>query len=139
VIGGIVYFFFKLSFKPSVVKKHGIYGKIREKEIPVIIEIKNKSRQKMHNLMVQDFVPIMTKLMPRFETLKPKVKKTKKGIELTWKFDSIGPGEERVILYYLKPLVELTGELTLPPVKVIYYDESKNRRMLVSNELTIKQ
>ena len=139
VIAGMVYFFFKLSFKPTVAKKHGIYGKIREKEIPIIIEIKNKSRSAMNNVTVQDFIPLMTKVMPRFETLKPKVKKSRKGEELTWKFDSIEAGEERVILYYLKPIVELTGELTLPPVKVTYYDENKNKRILISNELILKQ
>jgi len=140
IIGGAIYFFFMFSFRPSIRKKYG--GEMKritpEQEIPIIIEVKNKSRKIMRNVIIQDSLPLMTKLVKRFETMKPQVRKLKKSIELIWRFDKLNPGEERVLIYYIKPIVSISGSFSLPSAKLIYYTEKNDKKVMISNSLTIE-
>lgn len=137
-IGTVVFFFFKYSFKPTLVKKHGLYGALREREVPIFLEIRNPSKHELRNVAIKDLLPPIVSFVPKAGTIKPKIRKRKKGTELSWKFDLIGSGDERVIVYYIKPRVEIVGTLTLPPASLSYVNERGKKKIIRSREIVLK-
>ena len=110
-IGGLVAVAFLYVFSLRVVKR----AKVKEGKIMVMLEVKNRTRKEVRNVIVRDFVPSIAKVVERFETLRPKLRKMRGGTELLWKIDVLRPKEERIITYYIKPTMEVRGKLKLPP------------------------
>jgi hypothetical protein len=130
---------FKYVFSPKIVKRARHFGALtREKEVIVSIETRNRSRHEMKDVIVRDFVPSITTVVERFDTLKPNVRKTEGGTELIWRFESLKPFEERVITYRIKPIVEVAGTLKLPKARVTYMDKKKQRKGIASKSVWIK-
>ncbi len=136
----IVYVAFKFVFTPSItkiVKRHGVLRK--GSEIIVTLEVKNNSLGEIKDLVVTDIVPQLTEVVQRFDTLKPVIRKTSEGAELSWKFDSLKVAEERIINYRIKPTVDIIGSLELPSAKMGYYDGKRVRRFTVSRAVSAKE
>ena len=81
--------------------------------------------REIRNVVIEDYVPPILKLVKRFPTLKPKIKKSGDKIKLTWNIQSLKPGEEVIISYRVKPIVEIVGTLKLPQAKIKYVDKGK--------------
>ncbi|MBI4009909.1 MAG: hypothetical protein HY361_01805 [Candidatus Aenigmarchaeota archaeon] len=138
VITTIVYLAFKFVFTPSikkVVKKHGVLAK--GKEIVVTLEIKNHALSEIKDIVVADVVPQLTEVVQRFDTLRPVIRKTAEGTELSWKLDSLKVAEERVINYRIKPTVDVLGSLILPSATMRYYDHKRVKKFAVSMAVSV--
>jgi hypothetical protein len=139
IIAGAVYFFFKFTFTPVVIKSHRHRGPIEKgKEILVTLDVRNHALKEIKKVVVRDFVPPIAKVVERFDTLRPTIKVTSKGTELIWKFDSLKPKEERVLTYRIKPTVDIVGRIYLPPSEIIFTDHKGQRKEVKSKSLIIK-
>jgi hypothetical protein len=128
VISVFSYFAYIYTFGVSLSKISYYEGSLTPKdEIPVCIEVRNKSRYSAKNIKIEDFVPGIAKVMPKFETLKPKLKRKEEGTVLTWRIPSLKAGEERVITYRIKPVVNIIGTLKLPGAKVSFTLKKKKQ------------
>ena len=132
-------FAFRYVYGPKIVKKFTHFGAIStEKEITISLDVRNRSRHDIKDVIVKDFVPSIVKVVGKFGTVKPSLKKTEIGTELTWKFKSLGPKEERVLTYAIKPVVEIMGTLKLPHARIRYVDKKKVRKTIASKRIVIK-
>lgn len=139
IIGIIVYLVLLVEYTPSIIKKHKHFGPIvKEKEIQIFLDVRNRTLHEIKDVYVRDFVPSIAKLVEKFETLKPSlVRTTERGTEIIWKFDSLKPKEERVITYRIKPTVDITGTLKLPAAVIRYTDRKKEKKSTVSKGIII--
>ena len=91
----------------------------REGEIKVRLKLQNNSNTSLIQLDVKDFVPDIAEVPQEFDMAKPVVKKTSNGTKLEWHIESLEPGEQRILEYTVKPLVEVEGGVKLDPAKVL--------------------
>lgn len=139
VIGAIVYVSFKYVFTLKITKKHRHIGALtKEKEIPILLEVKNHSRHEIKDIIVRDFVPSLATVVEKFDTLRPTLRKIPGGTELIWRLDYLRPGEERVITYKIKPRLEIMGTLKLPKAYMKFLDKKKELKKKVSKNIVIK-
>ncbi len=132
----LIYLAVRWSFSVRLSKKHiGIPRK--EKEIKIVLEIKNKTNKTLRNVYIRDFVPPLAKVLNKFDTVKPKIRKTKDHIELVWRIRTLKPKEERIFTYYIAPIVDIIGKLKLPEA-VISYREDKKIKTIKSSKLKLK-
>jgi hypothetical protein len=135
----IVYLAYRLTFAPTIVKKHRHKGEItRDKEILISLDVRNRTIREIKDVIVKDRVPSIAKVVDKFDTLKPKIKVTDAGTELYWKFDSLKPREERILTYRIKPVVDVMGALKLPHAVIRYTDQKKEKKVVSSKSLIIK-
>jgi rRNA processing protein Gar1 len=87
---------------------------------------------------VRDFVPAVATVVERFDTLRPTLRKVTGGTELIWTLDSLRSGEERVLNYRIRPVVDIIGTLKLPVAYVKYLDKKKEVNKAVSKVAYIK-
>lgn len=106
--------------KPVIVKEIR-KTELRENEsiFTISLEIKNGVIGRAKNVVVKDFVPAVARVQEDFEGgIKPDVEKTEEGTELTWKLGQIGSGEERILHYKVKPLLEAVDHIKLPQASI---------------------
>lgn len=116
IVVTLIFFYFLISILlPKISKK---YEKT-EDIYKIKILVKNTTTKKMKNIEINDFVPLLFKIL-NFETLEPQIKKTRDGYNLTWKIRELRPKEELIISYSIKPLIEIIGEIKFPKPKVKY-------------------
>jgi hypothetical protein len=121
IIGALTYFSYRYTFTATVVKTCKYHGPIKkDKEILVAIEVKNKTVREMNDVTLTDRVPGIVQVVERFDTLPPKIKKSKSGTELVWSFGTLKPREERIVTYRIKPVVDVAGSLRLPVASISY-------------------
>ena len=137
-VGLLLIYLFHITFSLSIKKSTLYRGPIkREKTIKVVINVKNKTNKNIRNVKVIDFVPALFKVLNKFDTLVPKIKRMKDGYELEWRIYSLKPKEERVLIYYLKPIVDIVGEVKLPETRIEYKEKNK-KKVIKSRKATIK-
>ncbi|MDI6798570.1 MAG: hypothetical protein QMD12_01045 [Candidatus Aenigmarchaeota archaeon] len=136
----IVVIAFKFVYGPVIIKRYRHVGALTPgKEVTIALEVKNRSRHKIRDVEVRDFVPSLLSVSKRFDTIRPMdIRRTEAGATLVWKFDSLEPFEERVLTYRVKPMVEITGTLRLPKAHVRYLDRKKERKTIISKAILIK-
>ncbi len=129
----LIYFFLRITLAPSISKrsKH-----IPGKEILVSLEIKNRGFSEIKNVVITDFVPPMMQVLEKFETVKPKIRKSRKGCELVWTFDVLKPGEDRILIYRIKPILEIKGMLKLPSATMEYVVKTE-KKIISSKAITL--
>jgi len=137
LIAGVFFIFFYV-YKLEIIKHYKHIGSGADKETVVSLDVRNGSSKEMRDVYVRDFVPSIAKVMERFGTLKPTVRKSEGGTELIWKIDSLRPKEERVITYHIKPVLEVRGLMKLPKASASFYDKTKKRHVTVSKALEIR-
>ncbi len=139
VIGIVGYFAYKWISKPVIGKRASHEGELkRGKEILVMIEAKNRALHEIKDVEVIDVVPHIARVVDRFDTLRPKIKRVPDGIEMRWNLGSLRPGEERVLTYRIKPAVDIIGHLNLPETQMIFVDRHKTKRMSVSKQTLVR-
>ncbi len=85
--------------------------------IKVIIKVVNRSDKSAEDVVVEDTVPGIA-APTKFQVVKPKAKKSKKGIVLSWKLGRMEPYEERLFGYEMVLGFGLIGDLKLPQPRV---------------------
>ena len=135
--GGVGLLFYRRVSLPTLTKKHRYKGPLSPKhEIPISIELKNRHRKEIRRIEVEDFVPSLARVVRKFETLKPSLKEKDEGTTLLWKIPHLRPGEERVLTYRIKPVVDIVGTLNLPAARMSY-QLMKRKRSTKSYPLSI--
>ena len=133
------YFSMKFFYTPKIIKKHRHRGPItKEKEILVSLEVKNRTIHEVKEVLIRDIVPSIAKVVEKFDTLKPMMRQTSVGTEFRLKIDSLKPGEERLITYRIKPIVETAQSLDLPKAHARYMDRKKIKRIIASKSVLVK-
>ncbi len=99
------------KFKTPV--KFGKTVKEMEDGLKIHLEIENHSNNELENLEVKDFVPNVATVKDDFPMAKPVVRKTSNGTKLTWELESMKPGEQRLLEYSIKPVVEVEEGIVL--------------------------
>lgn len=84
----------------------------------VSLEIQNRLFGEAENVVIEDAVPSVARVIEDFDTLEPKIIKDEEETKLKWKLDEISSGEERVLHYKVKTLVEAVDYLKLPKASV---------------------
>lgn len=136
----VVYMAFKFVFTVRIIKRSAFVGPLgKESEVPVTIEIVNRSIHEVKDVVVKDFVPPIAKVVPRFDTVKPALRETVGGTELVWKFDSLRAGEERIMSYRIKPKMDILGSLKLNPANMGYSNRKREKRSAASSIIVVKQ
>ncbi|MEM5829154.1 MAG: hypothetical protein QW040_01140 [Candidatus Aenigmatarchaeota archaeon] len=134
----IVYSFLSI-FSVSIEKRHRVLGPItKEKEITIMLEVKNRSKNEIRDVLVRDFVPGIAKVIEKFDTLRPTLRKVANGTEVVWRIPSLAPGDERILTYRIKPIVDIIGVLKLPKAYLKFMDKKKEVRKIVSKSTYIK-
>jgi len=108
-----------LYMKAPVVKKEVVKSEISEDKriLTVSLHVKNRFFGKAKNVILEDTVPSMARVLDEFDTLEPSIKR---GDETTlhWKLGDMNSGDDRVIHYKAKVLVESVDELIFPEARV---------------------
>ncbi len=139
LIAAVVYLAFKFVFTVRIVKRSRFFGPItKDTEVPVSIEIVNRSIHEVKDLVVRDFVPPIARVVPRFETVKPMTREVVGGTEVSWKFDSLRAGEERVMTYRIKPKADVFGGLRLNPATLSYSNRKRQKKSAASGIVVIR-
>ena len=108
------------------------------KALKVKIIVKNSSQVPKHNVLVEDDVPTPLKVTKDFATLVPKaMRKTNGAIRLVWKFDTIWPGEEKVLAYGFKSMLPLMGQVVLPSARIKMRADDKRTKVYISNQVSV--
>lgn len=136
----VIWLAFKFVFTVRIGKMTNFHGNVKkDAEIPVSIEIVNRSMSEIKDIMVRDPIPGIAEVVPKFETVKPTIHKTQNGSEIVWKFDSLRPGEERVVAYRIKSKMDILGSLRLNPATIYYSTRSRKKKSAASNLLMISK
>ncbi len=134
-----VYFVLTNLTTVSIKKFHTFKGKVSKgKEITIVLEVKNNSIRTVENVEVRDFVPGLFNVIEKYEVLPPKIRKAKDGYHISWKLGKMSPREERVLMYKIKPKVDIEGEFVLPTAQVIFKDWRDRKVIKVSNIVKLK-
>lgn len=96
----------------------------------VLLTIRNKGKKLIKNIKIMDRTNNVADTPNEFGSLEPfKINKIGKSIELIWKIDSLGAGEEVKISYDVESKVHNGGTLLFPPALARY---SHNNKTFVS-------
>ncbi len=137
-LGGITFLAFRYVFTPMIIKRHSHFGSLtKDREVLISLDVKNKSLFEVKDIVVRDFVPGIAKIVPRFDSIKPTIKEGSNGTELFWRFDSLRPGEERILAYRIKPVMDVVGSIRLPSAMANYTTRKKARKRIVSSGISI--
>jgi hypothetical protein len=133
------YLSLKFIFKVKITKRARYFKALtKDSEIPVSIEIVNRSIGEVKDLVVKDFIPPIAKIVPKFETVKPITRETISGTEVVWKFDSLRAGEERVMAYKIKPKMDIIGSLRLNPAILSYSSKDRKKKSTASGMVIVQ-
>lgn len=136
----VVYFAFRFVFTVKIVKRSRFLGPLtKDSEVPVSIEIVNRSVHEVKDLYVKDFIPPIAKVVPKFETVKPTIREVVGGTEVIWKFDSLRAGEERIMSYRIKPKMDVIGTLKLNPASLSYSTKRRQKRSAASGIVVVRE
>lgn len=132
VIIALIFAILNIIERPLITKKYE-KGRVRT----VTIEIKNRARQPIDDVLVQDMVPTMFNVAESSTTIKPaSIKRKKNGTLLIWKLGKLAPKDERIISYKIKPILDVDGKVNLPKAKIIA--KSSNGMKYKSRSQSIK-
>ncbi|MEM5855370.1 MAG: hypothetical protein QW472_03575 [Candidatus Aenigmatarchaeota archaeon] len=135
----VIVYSFTRTFSIRLIKRHVVEGPLtKEKEITIMLEVRNRTRHEIKDVIVRDFVPSMATVVEKFDTLRPTLRRVANGTELVWKIPSLAPGDERVLTYRIKPILEIVGKLRLPKAYMKFMDKKKEVRKVLSKSAYIK-
>ena len=139
LIAAIIYSAYRWLSAPRIGKAVRHTGEItRGKEILVLLEVKNRALHEIKDVEIIDVIPQIARVVDRFDTLRPKAKRVPDGTELRWNFGAMKAGEERVVTYRIRPVVDIIGHLNLPQAQMVFLDRHKIKRMSASKQTLVK-
>ncbi|MBI2135869.1 hypothetical protein HYU06_02245 [Candidatus Woesearchaeota archaeon] len=136
--------FYYLQKSPIIVTKHGVAIEKTEDgitEVKISVSIKNNSNITFDNLTVTDTVPSIASVVQDsgFGPVKPnKILTSKKtgNVLVKWELESLGPGEDKILSYKIKPKLSILGSFDLQAATVRYPSGDKSVRV-ESNRVTV--
>ncbi|MBI2145923.1 hypothetical protein HYU22_01110 [Candidatus Woesearchaeota archaeon] len=112
---------------PVQVRKHAVAVKAGEdgtlSELKVTLEVRNRSRRQLKNIVVTDIVPSIANVTKNLElgTLKPlEIKETHRGTKISWSLPELDGHEHRIITYALRTKLNVLGDFSLPRATIEY-------------------
>jgi len=132
IIASIIFIYFKYY---TILIEKRIFEK--EGEFKVKIQVKNARKMKLKNVVLIDRVPALFKLSKEFEFFEPKIVKKATGFELIWEIGDLNPGEERIITYKIKPIIELVGKFKLPKAILKFKEGRAEKQIAISKSVSI--
>jgi len=131
----IIVFILWMVFKPTLTKRY--IGMLSEKgPLTVTLHVKNRSRKTIKNALITDFVPSIARVLRQFESLTPEVRRTDKGTSLTWHLKEVKSGDEIILSYKIKPIIQLMGQLKLAKA-YFRYDTTKGVKKKVCSKTIV--
>lgn len=105
-------------------------------EIKITLEVKNKTKKPIKDLIITDVIPGIANLEKHLEigTIRPtKVQHLAKGTKVTWSLAEIDAHEHRLVTYKIKAKLNILGTFSLPRSYVEYAKKGKRRGKAHSN------
>ncbi len=122
--------------KPMLKKKFlGVLS--GEEELKITLHVKNRRGGTIKDVIVKDTVPPIAKVIRKFDTRKPEINVKSSGTELKWHIEKLKSGEEIVLTYKIKPLIDVIGKLKLPKSYLTYKGKVTRNRRVVSKSISI--
>jgi hypothetical protein len=84
------------------------------KDISISLHLRSR-RKAVEKVAIRDIIPPNFSVVSKFETVKPLIRKVANGIELIWKLGGLRPNEERVLHYTIRPNIDVSRKVNLPP------------------------
>jgi hypothetical protein len=127
LVSAFVVFGWNRVNNPSIVKR----VEERRGTYTAVIEVRNAAR-KITNVTVKDFVTPLFEVDKSFEAAKPEMKHSAEGTELTWSMPELSPGEQRIIHYKMRPVIN--GHLRVAKASMKYTTPSGGKGRVQSGE-----
>lgn len=112
------------SLKPVQLNKKVSFVKTKGGEFALKITIKIKARKFVERINIIDKLPALVKLYHKFGVEHPS-KIDEQNRKLEWNFNSLAPGEARVVSYIVFSKVGVLGKFALPSATAVYEKEGK--------------
>ena len=135
LLGVLIY----LSVKKDVKLKKDFAGRvsgIREgKKIEICVEVINKTKYELSNIIIRDYVQPIFELKRKFNGVKPvKITKIKEELKLVWTIPRLEPRETRIFSYTIVPKIGV-GDTYSFSLAEVQYKRDKVRKIVFSNSL----
>jgi hypothetical protein len=104
-------------------------------EIKITLEVRNKTKKVLHNVIIEDVVPAIANVQESLElgTLKPQeIKHTKQGTRVKWALAELDLLEHRLITYKVRAKLNILGVFKLPRATVTFA-KGKRKKKAYSN------
>ncbi|MFO7793744.1 MAG: hypothetical protein R6V35_02095 [Candidatus Nanohaloarchaea archaeon] len=110
----------KITSSVSVVKK----VEERGDKVIITLEVENSSSKTYDDVLLEDYVPNIASVSSNFDMATPEIVNEEEGTKLKWWITDLGPGDQRILKYTLRPKVEVEGGVTLDPAELKDGDET---------------
>lgn len=118
--------------RPKILKRYRRRGRGMTS---IVLGVKN-TFSPAKKVIVRDWVsPLASVVMGEFESIKPVMRRSEAGTELIWSLGDMRPGEERLISYKIRPIIQ--GNLKLSRASLRYNVRSGESRRVYSNTVSI--
>ncbi len=112
------------SLKPIQLNKKVSFVKTKGGEFALKVTIKIKARKFVERINIVDKLPALVKLYHKFGVEHPS-KIDEQNRKLEWNFNSLTPGEARVVSYIVFSKVGVLGKFALPSATAVYEKDNK--------------
>ena len=112
-----------MLIKPLVLEKRVSYIKTKGGEFALKVRLRVKTRKSLQNIKIVDRIPRLTKLYESFGMKPHKIDENTRTI--SWHFDRLNLGEERVFTYVIYSKVNIVGRFELPYASASYEQNGK--------------
>ncbi len=106
-------------------------------QVKVVLHVKNRSSHSIDNVRVIDTIPTIAEYVrdEKTSSIEPTkvLKHERKGIQVTWEFESLEGYEERILTYSMKSKLAILGDMHLPKAIVKFKDKKGNDIVVRSN------
>lgn len=110
----------KITSSVSVIKK----VEERGDKVVITLEVENSSSKTYEDVLLEDYVPNIASVSSNFDMATPEIVNEEEGTKLKWWITDLGPGDQRILKYTLRPKVEVEGGVTLDPAELKNGDET---------------
>ena len=132
--------FYALVRSPVVVNKKAVTtsngGSGGLSEIKVTLDVRNRSKKPLKEIIVTDYVPGIAGVQETLElgTLKPReIKHLKKNTVVTWFLAELDSSEHRIITYKIRAKLHIVGTFSLPRASVEFKKSKRTKGKAYSN------
>ncbi len=119
-ISGLAVLFISFLVLRRVTSSVSVIKTVEERGDKVVIklEVENSSSKTYDDVLLQDFVPNIASVSSSFDMATPEIVNEEEGTKLKWWITDLGPGDQRIFKYTLRPKVEVEGGVTLDPAEL---------------------
>lgn len=132
-------FYFSVQPPVSIRKKAQIVKSAEEgslSEVKVMLEVRNKSKAPLNDILVTDTIPEIVSLEKSLETgtLRPdSIKHVRQGTKICWSLSELDGQEHRVLSYRVRAKLNILGAFSLPRASVEFSKKNGREGKAYSN------